>query len=318
MADFKFVMLPPNLLPHWPDAVAAAVPECDVHAFESAEEAHDAIVDADAAYGTIGPELLTRASKLRWICAPQAGLGGKWFYPELVDSEVVVTNTRGIFNDHLSHHVLGLIVANSRHWDYYRDLQQQRQWGPGRPMQHLPDCTLLVIGCGAAGEAICALAKQFGMTVLATDARRTDVPPGVDELHPADKLLELLPRADYVVMVVPETPATLKMMAAEQLAAMKEGSYLINVGRGSTLVLDDLVAALQRGTPAGASLDVFETEPLPADHPLWDMPQVRITPHVSGEGPYCWDRRLELIIDNCRRFAAGDELLNVVDKSNWF
>ena len=83
-------------------------------------------------------------------------------------------------------------------------------------------------------------------------------------------------------------------------------------------MLDDLVAALRQGRPGGASLDVFETEPLPADHPLWEMPQVHITPHVSGEGPYCWDRRLELIIDNCRRFAAGEELRNVVDKRNWF
>lgn len=318
MAEFKFVMLPPNLLPEWPGKIAAAVSECKVHEFENQAAAMDAIVDADAAYGTIGPELLARAKKLRWICAPQAGLGGNWFYPELIASDVIVTNTRGIFNDHLSHHVLGLIIANSRHWDYYRELQQKRQWGPGRPMQHLPDCTLLVIGCGAAGEATCALAKHFGMTVLATDARRIDVPPGVDEMHPPEALLDLLPRADYVVMIVPETPSTLRMMAAPQLAAMKEGSYLINVGRGSTLVLDDLVAALEQGKPAGASLDVFETEPLPTEHPLWGMPQVRITPHVSGEGPYCWDRRLELIIDNCRRFAAGRELRNVVDKGNWF
>lgn len=315
---FKFVMLPPNLRPQWPAALAAAVPDCQVEAFAAPADARQAIVNADAAYGTIPPELLKLARKLRWICAPQAGLGGGWFYPELIESEVVVTNTRGIFNDHLSHHVLGLILAHSRHFDYYRDLQQVRQWGPGREIQHLPDCTLLVVGCGAAGAATASLAKQFGMRVLATDARITEPPAGVDELHPPDALLELLPRADYVVMIVPETPATRGMMAGPQFAAMKPGSYLINVGRGSTLVLADLVQALNEGKLAGASLDVFETEPLPADHPLWGMPQVRITPHVSGEGPYCWDRRLELIIENCRRFAAGEPLLNVVDKRNWF
>jgi phosphoglycerate dehydrogenase-like enzyme len=119
-------------------------------------------------------------------------------------------------------------------------------------------------------------------------------------------------------MIVPETPSTKGMMAARQFAAMKPGAYLINVGRGSTLVLADLAAALDAGRLAGASLDVFETEPLPADHVLWGMPQVRITPHVSGEGPYCWDRRIALIIENCRRFAAGEELLNIVDKRNWF
>jgi phosphoglycerate dehydrogenase-like enzyme len=213
---------------------------------------------------------------------------------------------------------MGLVIAHSRHFEYYADLQRQRRWGPGRAIQHLPDCTLLVIGCGAAGAATAALAKTLGMKVLATDARITSPPPGVDELHPPQALMSLLPRADYVVMIVPETPSTKGMMAAAQFAAMKQGSYLINVGRGSTLVLADLAAALNAGRLAGASLDVFETEPLPADHVLWGMPQVRITPHVSGEGPYCLDRRLEIIVENCRRFAAGEALMNVVDKRNWF
>jgi len=266
-------MLPPNLRPEWPARLADLVPECHVESFDSPELAREAIVDADAAYGTIPFDLLQRAGKLRWICAPQAGLGGGWFYPELIDSDVVVTNTRGIFNDHLSHHVMGLIAAHSRHFDYYADLQRQRLWGPGREIQHLPDCTLLVIGCGAAGAATAALAKQFGMTVLATDARVMQAPAGVDELYPPEKLLELLPRADYVVMIVPETPDTRGMMAAPQFAAMKPGSYLINVGRGSTLILADLVEAFSAGRLAGASLDVFETEPLPAEHALWRKPR---------------------------------------------
>jgi phosphoglycerate dehydrogenase-like enzyme len=164
---FQFVMLPPGLRPEWPAALTAAVPDCQVQAFASPQEARDAIMEADAAYGTIPPELLARAKKLRWIAAPMAGLGGGWFYPALVESNIVVTNPRGIFNDHLSHHVLGLIVAHSRHFDYYADLQRARRWGPGREIQHLPDCTLLVIGCGAAGAATAALAKTFGMKVLA-------------------------------------------------------------------------------------------------------------------------------------------------------
>lgn len=315
---YKFVMVPPNLLDHWPEAVAQAVPECDVHAFDSAEAAHEAIVDADAAYGTIGPDLFARAQQLRWICAPQAGLGGGWFHPALVASDVVVTNSRGIFNDHLSHHVLGLILAHSRHFDAYGRMQHEHVWGEGLPIQHLPDSTLLVVGCGEAGAATCWLAKQFGMTTLATDPRRHEAPPGVDELHPPEKLLELLPRADYVTMIVPETPDTLGMFAREQMLMMKPDAYLINVGRGKTLLMDDLVEVLNGGHLSGASLDVFETEPLPPDHPLWDFQQVRITPHVSGEGPHCWERRLELLIENARRFAAGEPLLNVVDKGNWF
>ncbi|MEK6234646.1 MAG: D-2-hydroxyacid dehydrogenase, partial [Planctomycetales bacterium] len=225
--------------------------------------------------------------------------------------------TRGIFNDHLSHHAIGMIISHSRHWDYYAQLQAEHRWSPAKPIKHLPGCALLLIGCGEAGQATAALAKAMGMTVLATDPRVKEA-PCVDEIHPPEALMELLPRADYVVMIVPETPATLKMMAAEQFAAMKPGSYLINLGRGATLVLDDLVSALKDGPLEGASLDVFEVEPLPRDHPLWDTPNVRITPHVSGEGPHCWERRLNLIIDNCRLFAAEQPLKNIVDKKNWF
>jgi len=316
--SFRFVMVPPNLRPEWPAAIRAAVPACEAEGYENLAEAWEAIVEADAAYGTLPPEYLARARKLKWLCAPQAGLGGAWFYPELVRHPVVVTNSRGIFNDHLSHHVLGLILAHSRHVPYYAELQAQRQWGPGLPIQHLPDCTLLIIGCGAAGQATARLAKCFGMTVLATDARETTAPEGVDELHPPDALLSLLPRADFVVMIVPETPQTKNMMSALQFQAMKPTAYLINVGRGKTLVLADLVSALEQKQLAGAALDVFEIEPLPPEHPLWGMKQVQLTPHVSGEGPYCWDRRLELIVANCRRFAAGESLLNVVDKQQWF
>jgi phosphoglycerate dehydrogenase-like enzyme len=311
-------MLPPNLLPHWPEEIRHAVPECEVLAFDSPHEAAQAIRTADAVYGTVPPELFATAERLQWIAAPKAGLGPEWFYPALVKSDVVVTNTRGIFDDHLSHHALGLIVAHSRHFDAYRDDQAKRIWGTGRPIQHLPDCTLLVIGCGAAGRATARLAKAFGMHVLATDAHAGAVPDGVDELHPAEALLDLLPRADYVVMLVPETPNTLGMMGREEFMAMKRGSYFINLGRGRTVSLDALVAALQSEHLAGAALDVFEIEPLPPDHVLWGMPNVRITPHVAGEGPYCWERRLELLIENLRRFATGKGLLNVVDKRQWF
>lgn len=315
---YRFVMVPPNVLDHWPTAIQSAVPECEVLAFDHPEDAFEAIREADAAYGDIVPELFEKANKLRWIAAPRAGLGGDWFHEALVQSDVVVTNTKGIFDDHLSHHILGLIIAHSRHFEYYADLQRKQQWGPGKPIQHIPGCTLLILGCGAAGQATAKLAKAFGMTVLATDAREQGPIPGVDELHPPSALDDLLPRADYVAMILPETPSTRGLMGQTEIQRMKPGSYLINVGRGSTLCLSAVVDGLQTGILSGASLDVFEIEPLPAEHELWGFANVRITPHVAGEGPHCWERRLELLIENCRRFAAGEPLKNVVDKTNWF
>jgi phosphoglycerate dehydrogenase-like enzyme len=126
-----------------------------------------------------------------------------------------------------------------------------------------------------------------------------------------------LPQADFVIMTIPHTPATEGLMDRQRLRRMKKSAFLINIGRGMTVRLDDLVAALREGEIAGAGLDVFEIEPLPTDHRLWTTPNVLLTPHTAGFGPYLDDRRLD-ILDNCRRFAAGAPLRNVVDKAAWF
>ena len=138
------------------------------------------------------------------------------------------------------------------------------------------------------------------------------------ELHRPEALLEVLPRADFVLVTVPETPETQGMFTRMQFQAMKETAFFINIGRGATTVLDDLVKALRLGEIAGAGLDVFQVEPLPPGHPLWTTPGMLITPHVAGVGPYLDDRRTELFVDNCKRFNEGRPLRNVVDKANWF
>jgi phosphoglycerate dehydrogenase-like enzyme len=154
--------------------------------------------------------------------------------------------------------------------------------------------------------------------VLATDARRTDKPDCVAELHPAERLDALLPRADFVILTVPHTPVTEGFFNAARFRRMKPTSFFINIGRGMTTKLDELVAALQAGTIAGAALDVYEQEPLPAEHPLWGLPNVLLTPHMAGYGPHLNERRFQIIQDNCRAFAEGRKLRNVVDKANWF
>ena len=183
---------------------------------------------------------------------------------------------------------------------------------------HLPESTALILGVGGIGTEAARLCHAFGMRVIGVDGRRDDPPPGVDELHRPEHLDALLPRADFVIMTIPHTPATEGLMNRERLRRMKPTAFLINIGRGMTVRLDDLVAALHAGEIAGAALDVFEIEPLPADHPLWTAPNVLITPHTAGYGPYLDDRRLDILLDNCRRFAAGEPLRNVVDKAAWF
>jgi len=170
---------------------------------------------------------------------------------------------------------------------------------------------------GIGGEAARDLAF-LGVRVIGVDARREDTPEGVAELHRPDELDGLLPRADFVILTIPHTPQTEGLFNAERFARMKRSAFFINIGRGMTTRLHDLDRALRDGTIAGAALDVYEVEPLPQDHPLWTAPNLLMTPHSAGYGPYLDDRRRDIIVENAKRFVAGQPLLNVVDKANWF
>ena len=150
------------------------------------------------------------------------------------------------------------------------------------------------------------------------ELRRAGYAIALDDFALNERTAGLLPLADFVILTVPHTPATEGFMNRARFQRMKRTAFFINIGRGMTTRLDDLVAALRAGEIAGAGLDVFEQEPLPADHPLWTMPGVLITPHTAGHGPFLDDRRLEVLLDNCRRFLSGQSLRNVVDKANWF
>lgn len=316
---FQMVLLPPYVEPDWPDRLAEAVPGCRAEVFERPEDAAEAIVTADAAYGTVPPELFELAERLRWIAAPLAGLGPDWFHPALVRSDVAVTNMRGIYNEHLAGHLLGFVLAFSRRFDVFLPQQAAHVWKRGEPMIDLASSTALVVGVGGSGAEAGRLCKAFGMTVIGVDPRTTAAPDGFDELLPADGLDAALPRADFVLITAPETPDTIGMFDARRLAIMKPTAYLCNIARGSLVVTDDLVAAIAGGAIAGAGLDVVDPEPLPEDHPLWDLPGVLLTPHVAIAGAPGWyERRTAILVENARRFAADQPLLNQVDKSNWF
>jgi phosphoglycerate dehydrogenase-like enzyme len=316
--SFKLVLLPPMDQEQWAAAVREAVPDAQVVICHDAAEAVAAIAEADAALGTLTPEVLARAGRLRWLQAPAAGPPAGWYYPELVAHPVTVTNFREIFNDHLGAHILAFVLAFARGFQVYLPRQRERQWQAGAPLVHLPEATALMLGVGGIGAEASRLLAAFGVRVLGIDPRRESAPEGVVELHRPEALDELLPQADFVISTAPETPETQGLFHRERFRLMKPSAYLINISRGAVVVLDDLVAALQAGEIAGAGLDVFEIEPLPADHPLWTLPGVLLTPHVGGEGPYLDDRRREIVQENCRRFAGGQPLRNVVDKRNWF
>jgi phosphoglycerate dehydrogenase-like enzyme len=301
------------------------------------EAAVQAISDADAFFGKLAPPMLAAATRLRWVQSPTASLE-HYLFPELVAHACTLTNMRGLFYDVIADHVFGYILCFARNLHLYLRQQMRREWaplggeqartsfasGPGvvsaidRAHLHLSDCTLGIVGLGSIGGEIARRGLAFGMRVLAVDPVRTEKPAGVEALWPLDRLAELLAASDFVVIAAPHTPATEGMFDRARIQQMKRSAYLINIGRGVIVKLDDLCAALEAGEIAGAALDVFEQEPLPADHPLWDFENVLITPHIAAASVHIAQRHLDVLLDNIRRFVHGEPLENVVSKEEWF
>ncbi len=330
----KLVISPPVSDERLAKIVEAAQPMRVVNAAND-DVAEAEIADADALFGYLTPRLLKAAKRLRWAQSPTASME-KYLYPELVASPVVVTNMRGIFSDVIADHVFGYILCFAKNFHIYLRQQLRGEWrmlgrdpgelpgygGPGevhpsdRAAITLGDCTLGIVGLGGIGLAIAERGIAFGMRVLSVDPKAQDAPVGCAIYRPND-LPEMLKLSDFVVIAAPHTPETYKLFNRERIRQMKKNAYLINIGRGVIVDLADLTAALQAGEIAGAGLDVFETEPLPAGHPLWAMENVIITPHCAAASPRVPERHLETLLRNLKRFAKGQALLNVVDKRMW-
>lgn len=282
---------------------------------EAAAQAH--IVDADAMYGTITPDLLARATRLRWLQTPIAGLEN-YMFPALAADSLIMTNMAGIYSDQIADHALAYILMFARGMHIYLRRQLAHQWERGVPIHHLADHTLGVVGLGGIGSEVARRGRALGMRVLAVEAKPRPQPEYVDELWGTDRLDDLLAQADFVVVCVPHTPETVKLFTLPRFRRMQPTAYFINISRGIVVDLADLTTALQTGVIAGAGLDVFEIEPLPTDHPLWDMENVIITPHSAFASPHVAPRRISVVRDNLRRFLAREPLANVIDKQRWF
>src|SRR5258705_7119687 len=265
----------------WGQRVADAIPEIEVIVPEPMEGAEEAIGMADAAFGAIPPALVPRAQKLRWLQSPQIAPPAGYYYPELIEHPVVVTNFREIFNDHIGAHVMAFVLHFARGLHVYLPQQLQRQWKKvprDTGTVHLPEATALVVGVGGIGAEVARLASTFGIRVIGVDERRPAPPPGVAELHRAAALDELLPHADFVILTVPHTPETEGLMNRARFQRMKKTAFFINIGRGLTTRLDDLAAAIEAGGNPGARLHGFEPGPLPAHPQLWTFPARLRTP----------------------------------------
>jgi phosphoglycerate dehydrogenase-like enzyme len=230
---------------------------------------------------------------------------------------VVLTNARGIFDRPIAEFVLGAVLAFAKRSQESYDLQRNREWRP-RETLTVEGSHALVVGTGAIGREIARLLRAVGMEVRGAGRTARSADPDFGAVVPSTELVRHVGWADHLVIVAPLTPVTRGLVDERVLAAMKPGSHLVNVGRGPIVEETALLAALESGTIAGASLDVFQTEPLPRDHPLWTTPGVTITPHMSGEAGGWQDRLTRQFLDNVRRWLHGGRLHNVVDKELGF
>jgi phosphoglycerate dehydrogenase-like enzyme len=255
--------------------------------------------------------LLQAASQLRWIHLSAAGLDHV-VSPVLAASTAVVTNSRGIYGEALAEYVLAAMLYFVKDLARLRDAQARHAWEPFEG-ERLAGKTLSIVGYGDIGAAIAARARALGMQVLA-HRRRPELSardPHVTRV--VSNLRDAVAPADFVVLAAPLTPETRHLFGAEQIAWMRESAVLINVGRGQLIDEPALVQALQRRALRGAALDVFETEPLPEDHPFWDMPQVLLSPHAADRVTGWLEQTMALFLTNLEKFVRGETLLNVVD-----
>ena len=289
-------------------------PESPERALELAPLAHGCEVRFATA------EFLAKAPKLRWVQATSAGVD-RYMSNEALwgNQEIVLTNMQGMHGPTIADHVFGMLLVLTRDLRIHAQDARRGEWNRGGSEVFQPVAlegrTLLVVGLGGIGREVAKRGKGFGMEVWATKRRATEPPSYVDRQETSDKLMEMLPDADVVVLCVPLTDETRGMIGAEQFAAMQPGSYLINIARGPVVDTDALMVALQNGTLAGAGLDVTDPEPLPAEHPLWQIENLIITPHVAARSQLTSDDWTRLYRENLRRFGKGEPLLNVVDKT---
>lgn len=284
-------------------------------------EAAKHAADIDILFGPPSVDLLPVAPRLKWIQSSSAGVEFVARIPELVASDIILTNTRGAHGPSIGEHTMALLLAMTRHIPESIEQQKRKHWERGslyKTAREVNGLTMGIIGFGAIGKGIARRAQAFEMNILAVDAFAVDGMPYVEEVWPVSRLGDLLEQSDVVVVAAPLTPETRHLIDADGLAKMKDDAYLIVVSRGGIVDEAALAATLESGKLAGAALDVVEQEPMPEDNPLWNSPRFLLTPHLAGASAPKERRVVEIFKENLIRYQNGDPLINVVDKAKGF
>lgn len=306
-------------------------PDVSFKITESNEELKEILKDSEILLcWRFKEELLPLAKRLKWVHTALAGIED-FMYPEFMNSRIVLTNSSGVASNGIAEHVIGVVLCFSR--KIFDSIQHQLKgkyerfkiWESESIPFEIEGKTVGILGYGSIGREIGSKCKALGMKVIALRRKKSESceeknegrgerKGDADLIFHKDQLHELLKKSDFVVITLPLTPDTQGMIGEEELEQMKKDAYLINIARGEIVEEDALIKALNKGWIAGAALDVFEKEPLPQNHPFYSMPNVLITPHISGTNPEYMNRVVEIFSENLERFLKGKQLKNIINK----
>ncbi|MBZ5546986.1 MAG: D-2-hydroxyacid dehydrogenase [Acidobacteriia bacterium] len=311
--------------PAWfPERLRSEFFELNIVHLPDYKRVDEEILDTEIAITwSVRPEQIKSAKKLRWIHSPAAAVH-QLIFPELVNSDIILTNAREVHGPVVAEHVFALIFALAKKIPGSVHLQEKHAWGQQILWDELPrvrevaGATVGLVGLGSIGRAVAKTAKALGMRVIAAREHPEKGSEGTDAVFGPAQIDEIFRQADYVVLAAPVTAGTKAIANAERLALMKPDACLINVGRGPLVDEPALAAALREKKIGGGALDVFPKEPLPADSPLWDVPNLLITPHTAALTDKLWERHYALFSENLRRYLGGQPLLGVVDKQKGY
>jgi phosphoglycerate dehydrogenase-like enzyme len=311
--------------PDWfPERLRRGFPQVDVVHLPGYQQVDAEITEAEIAITwSVRPEQITAAKKLRWIHSPAAAVH-QLIFPEIVESDIVLTNAREVHGPVVAEHVIALIFTLAKKIPDAVRLQQKHDWGQQKMWDELPrvrevaGATVGLIGLGSIGRAVARYAKALGMRVVAVREHPEKGSEGADAVFGPAQMDEVFKQSDYVVLAAPVTSHTQALANAERLALMKSDACLINVARGQLVDEIALAIALREKKIGGAALDVFPKEPLAAESPLWAVPGLLITPHTAALTDKLWERHYDLFAENLCRYLRGQELLGVVDKGKGY
>ena len=301
------------------EEIRTACPDAAIHTAR-ASDCEPFLPDAEIllAFGqTDLAPILPKAPKLRWVQSLTAGVDGFIACDAFRNSDILLTNVRGIHGIPIAEHVLGMMLASTRRLFMARDLQAKHQWGKLRGIDEIYGKTAVVVGLGSVGRTIASRLRAMGMTLFGVKQAMTEE-ADVDRLYAPDALHEVLPVADFVIVTLPLTPKTKNLFSKKTFEAMKPSAFFINVSRGPVVNETDLVAALKDGLIGGAGLDVFCEEPLPESSPLWDAPNLIITPHHAASSPRYMERAIHVFTENLRAYPDTASMFNLIDKQRGY